>query len=173
MEEVLVTAQDLFEATKEARIVIEGKTKEELCEEWYEWFKKKSPSYIRDAVKKGLFRVTFELPFQPTLLPSGEVDGKCYNWNGKPLYKRLTEVLPGCKIEFCEEEYEESCAVPFPGFVLEISWKLKKKKKGFVTAEDSMVPSSTTTMTTTTMSTTAVSSTTMSTTAVSTSSDSP
>ena len=156
MEEVIVTALELFEATKEARMELDNKSKEELCEEWFEWFKKRGPGYIRDAVKKGLYRVTLELPFQPTLLPDGKVDGKCYNWKGKPLYKRLTEALPGCKIEFCDEEYEESCAVPFPGTVLEISWKLKKKKKGFVAevVEESMV-SSTTMTTTSTMSSTA------------------
>ena len=131
-EEVLVTASELYAATREAQQV--EKTDEEKLEEWFEWFKKKGPNYIRDAVKKGLYRVTLDLPFQPILQKNGEPDPKTYNWRGKSLWKRLTEMLPGCKIEYLEEEYEEA-EVSFPGYVLEISWKLKKKKKGFIAEE--------------------------------------
>ena len=129
VEQVLVTAVELYAATREAQQV--EKTDEEKLEEWFEWFKKKGPSYIREAVKKGLFRVTLDLPFQPLFQQNGEPEPKSYNWRGKSLWKRLTEMLPGCKIEYCEEEYDEDCEVKFPGYVLEISWKLKKKKKGF------------------------------------------
>jgi hypothetical protein len=125
----LVTANELYAATREAQQV--DKPDEEKLEEWFEWFKKKGPSYLRDAVKKGSFRITLDLPFQPQIQENGQPDPKSYSWRGKSLWKRLTEMLPGCKIEYVEEEYEE-CEVSFPGYVLEISWKLKKqKKKGF------------------------------------------
>ena len=160
-EEVLVTANELYAATREAQQV--DKTDEELLEEWFEWFKKKGPSYLRDAVKKGLFRVTLDLPFQPTVLPSGKANGNSYTWKGKSLWKRLTEMLPGCKIEYLEEEYEEA-EVSFPGYVLEISWKLKKKKRGFIVEESSVTTVPTTTsMTTTSMTTTSMTTTSMST----------
>ena len=147
-EEVLVTAIELYAATRESQQI--DKTNEEKLEEWYEWFKIKGPTYLRDAVKKGLFRVTLDLPFQPLFQANGEPDPKTYTWRGKSLWKRLTEMLPGCKIEYLEEEYEEA-EVSFPGYVLEISWKLKKKKKGFLTEESSVTTVSTTSMPATSM----------------------
>lgn len=149
MEQVIVTAEELYEATRETRKALQEKTDEELLEEWFEWFKKKGPSYIRDSVKKGLYKVTMDLPFQPLFKENGEPDPNSYSWRGKSLWKRLTEMLPGCKIEYIEEEYD--CVDGFPGYVLEINWKLKKpKKKGFVMEE--LVP----TMTTSTLTTSTV-----------------
>ncbi len=131
-EVAIITASELYEATREARKALQEKTDEEVLEEWFEWFKKKGSSYIRDAVKKGKLRVTLELPFQPLFQENGEPNPASYTWRGKSLWKRLTELLPGCKIEYVEEEYEVA-EVMFPGYVLEISWKVKKaKKKGFM-----------------------------------------
>jgi hypothetical protein len=149
--EPLVSAQELYEATREIRKELAEKTREQLLEEWMEWFMKKGPSYIRDSVKKGLFKVSLELPFQPVFQEDGAVDPKSYSWNGKSLWKRLQDLLPGCTIIYMEEELDAGEIY----YSLEIGWKLKKKKKGFVAevAEESVVPTTSTTSTASTMST--------------------
>jgi hypothetical protein len=138
-EEIIATAQELAEATRQA--LFDTRPKEEKMSTWVAWFKKRGPQLFRDAVSKGSWNLYLQLPYAP--IPA-KTPGKIMYYmvtiddKQKKLEDWLAEQLPGCKIEFVDIEDEEENGKS--EMLLEISWPPKKKKKsGFVADETHIV----------------------------------
>lgn len=105
---VIATAEELSSAS------FFFKDKGMTIEEWKQWFLKRGERVLKEAVQKGLFEVEIPLPFQPYT-----------NANKKELtilMKFVRECVPGCALQFIEEEYEgEEPREDL--YKLEISWR--------------------------------------------------
>lgn len=98
MEEIVATADELRAATNHARAKEKG-TLEEQTTEWLEWFSKRAVRFLKDTTSMGRFQLAVHLPYQP-LTRSHE--------RGLLQIKRaLQAMLPGCSIDFMEEEEDE------------------------------------------------------------------
>lgn len=111
---VIATADELREATESFLLKSKG-TREEMNTKWIEWFMKRSEKMLGDTVRKGLYEMTLDLPYQP----AGIHDFK----ELKELAKILRQLLEGCNIQFVEEEYNNQLI-----YKVEISWYPEKKK---------------------------------------------
>jgi hypothetical protein len=86
-------------------------TKEQLADEWVQWFEKRAERYLKAAAAFGYTNFTFDLPIE---LAQNPINKKILNSIGH----RIQPLIPGCTISFVEEEYEEQFL-----HKLEVSWK--------------------------------------------------
>jgi hypothetical protein len=107
---IIATAEELHAATVSMREKTREDSLEEKNRKWMEWFVKRSEKMLSDTVRKGLFEMTLDLPYQPL--------DRSYWDSLKKLGRELKRKLPGCTLAFVEEEYEENVI-----YRLEISWK--------------------------------------------------
>ncbi len=118
-EDILATAEELRNATQWGlgRAVKEA-TREEQCNEWLDWLRKRANKLFKDAAIRGQYHVTLELPFQPLSWVDGEEDKEALY----RMARKLARQMPGCVISFTEEEWECADAVAAKEYKLEISW---------------------------------------------------
>ena len=99
MEEIFATADELRQVTKRS---IEQNTRslEQLSAEWFDWFTKRGVRLLKDATSAGRYHCTLHIPYQPLTREHKQ---------GLTRIKRtLQAMLPGCAIEFMEEETYET-----------------------------------------------------------------
>ncbi len=119
-DDILATAEELRDATRWGLgRAVNKATREEQCNEWLDWLRKRANKIFKDAAIRGQYHVTLELPFQPASWVDEEEDkAALYR-----MARKLARQMPGCVISFTEEEWEgievDSAAKEYK---LEISW---------------------------------------------------
>ncbi len=113
-EEVLATVQELRDATDRAIQTrdSEYKTNDEKNTEWLQWFSKRGVRLLKDAIQFGKYSISVDLPYQP--------DTKQDEKSLMRLRKQLQQLIPGCVIDYIEEELEDTTQ-----YTMLISWEDK------------------------------------------------
>ena len=113
MSDPIVSAKELRKINRSVAEVAESDplTKEQLADEWVQWFKKRAERYLKAAAAFGYMNFTFDLPIE---LAQNPVDNKISNYIGR----QIQPLVPGCTISFVEEEYEEQFL-----HKVEVSWR--------------------------------------------------
>jgi len=97
----IISASELRRITKKARAreldENEEIAKEEMVNDWFDWFFKRGERYLKDAAAKGYSQVTLDLPLQL----SSTLDKKLF----ASILKDIRELVPGCEASAVEEEY--------------------------------------------------------------------
>ncbi len=117
-KQIIATVEELRSASRRNAEASLNQDRDERLKEWLQWFDKRGPGLFREAVKRGLWRVCFDLPFQPE---DGEVKkGGTFLRGGiwKEIVAGVKEVVPGCEVDIYEEEYENGTKI----YVLEVCW---------------------------------------------------
>jgi hypothetical protein len=96
--EVLITADELREASRQGLEHQGWASNTEKNEEWLEWFVKRGVRMLKYAAAFGKMYVNIDVPYQPVT----EQDQQ----DLITLRRSLRRMLPGCVIVFIEEEYE-------------------------------------------------------------------
>lgn len=109
-DEILATAQELRDASQRGLERQGWISNAQKNEEWLEWFSKRGVRLLKDATGLGKLYVNVDIPYQPAT-KQDENDLLA-------LRKRLRRMLPGCRIDFVEEEYEGERVCVF-----QIEWK--------------------------------------------------
>ena len=117
---MIATAEELREASEMSRVSRQEKTKEELLKSWVKNFEKSVERVIKDAVRAGADICTIQLPWQPGRNHPKYV--RQTKIEGMDLRVWVKEQLPGCAVEYVEEEYEKEEDGDI-WFTLEISWR--------------------------------------------------
>ncbi len=111
----IATAEELCAASDDARHHLRRKTREEQLESWLHWFEKRAEQMLRDAVRKGLYHLYVELPFQPL---QGNEQKRSYRFaDGEHISTKVKKMLEGCSVEYTELEEENGSY-----WILEIRW---------------------------------------------------
>jgi hypothetical protein len=107
-EDILITGEELYHMTMHYRRKPE-KSMEGKCAEWHHWFEKRYEKIFKDAAARGEFSVTLPAPYTPA--------DKSEQGPLRHLRNKLRRQLPGCVVEFIEEECDEKIL-----YFIEIAW---------------------------------------------------
>lgn len=99
MEEIFATVNELREATKYSIEKVKGDIETQTTE-WLEWFSKRGVRLLKDATSAGRFHCSLHIPYQPLT--------RAHKQGLTRIKRRLQAMLPGCAIEFMEEETYET-----------------------------------------------------------------
>ncbi len=116
---MIATAEELREASEMSREARQEKSKEELLKSWMKHFEKTVDRAIKDAVRAGSNLCSIQLPWQPGRNHSKYVRQTMID--GVTLQNWVKEQLPGCAVDYVEEEYEKDEDGEV-WYVMEISW---------------------------------------------------
>ena len=111
----IATAQELKEATYQAREALQERSREEQLESWMRWFERRIDQMLKDAIRRGLGHLYVELPFQPL---QGKEQKSSYRFaDGEHLSMKVKRMLEGILLDYTElEEDGESW------WILQLRW---------------------------------------------------
>ena len=111
----IATAQELKEATYQAREALQERSREEQLESWMRWFERRIDQMLKDAIRRGLGHLYVELPFQPL---QGKEQKSSYRFaDGEHLSTKIKRMLAGVSLDYTELEEETGS-----WWLLELRW---------------------------------------------------
>lgn len=111
----IATAEELCAASDDARHHLRKKSREDQLESWLHWFEKRIDQMLRDAVRKGLYHIFVELPFQPL---QGDEQKRSYRFaDGEHISTKVKRMLEGISLDYTELEEDGKLY-----WILEIRW---------------------------------------------------